>query len=112
VEIYDPACDEWAAGPSIPPRGTAGATVYGRSIYLFGGESQSAGRTLSDVLRLRSGSKAWERVGRMPTARAFAQAVTYRGAVYVVGGSRVTASSHAAPGARVVERFALPARSR
>jgi len=112
VEIYDPASDQWAPGPSIPPRGTAGAAVYGRSIYLFGGESQSAGRTLSDVLRLRSGSKAWEKVGRMPTARAFARAVTYQGAVYVVGGSRVTASSHAAPGARVVERFALPVRSR
>jgi N-acetylneuraminic acid mutarotase len=112
VEIYDQASDEWTPGPSIPPRGTAGAAVYGRSIYLFGGESQSAGRTLADVLRLRSGAQAWEKVGRMPTARAFARAVTYRGAVWVVGGSRVTASSHAAPGARVVERFALPLRSR
>ena len=112
VEIYDEAADRWTAGPPIPPRGTAGAAVYGRSIYLFGGESQSAGRTLADVLRLRSGAHAWERAGRMPTARAFARAVTYRGAVYVVGGSRVTASSHAAPGARVVDRFVLPAGSR
>src|SRR5262245_48310044 len=112
VEVYDPASDKWTAGPSIPPRGTAGAAVYGRSIYLFGGESQAAGRTLSDVLRLRPTAHAWEKVGRMPTARAFARAVTYRGAVYVVGGSQVTASSHAAPGSRVVERLVLPAGSR
>jgi N-acetylneuraminic acid mutarotase len=112
VEIYDPAADRWTPGPSIPPRGTAGAAVYGHSIYLFGGESQAAGRTLADVLRLRSGAESWTRVGRMPTARAFARAVTYRGAVWVVGGSRVTASSHAAPGSRVVERLVLPVASR
>jgi N-acetylneuraminic acid mutarotase len=112
VEIYDPAGDKWTTGPRISPRGTAGAAVYGHSIYLFGGESQSAGRTLDDVLRLRSGTDAWVKVGRMPTARAFARAVTYRGAVWVVGGSRVTASSHAAPGTGVVERLALPPGSR
>ncbi len=112
VEIYDPAVDRWTAGPAIPPRGTAGAAVYGRSIYVFGGESQASGNTLRDVLRFRAGDTAWTRVEPMPTARAFARAVTFRGAVYVVGGSRVTASSHAAPGARVVERMTLPARSR
>ncbi len=112
VEIYDSAIDRWTKGPSIPPRGTVGAAVYGPSLYVFGGESQATGRTLADVLRLRASAHAWTSIGRMPTARAFARAVTYRGAVYVVGGSRVTASSHAAPGARVVERFALPPRAR
>jgi hypothetical protein len=48
----------------------------------------------------------------MPTARAFARAVTFRGAVYVVGGSRVTASSHGAVGTRVDEQLTIPARSR
>ena len=43
---------------------------------------------------------------------ATAVAVDEEGAVYVVGGSRVTASSHAAPGARVVERLVLPPQSR
>jgi N-acetylneuraminic acid mutarotase len=108
VEIYDPAADRWMRGPSIPPRGAAGAAVYRRSIYVFGGESQAAGRTLADVLRLAPGARAWTKAPPMPTPRAFARAVTYRGAVYVVGGSRVTASSHAAPGLRVVERLTLP----
>ena len=48
----------------------------------------------------------------MPTARALARAVTYHGAVYVVGGSRVTASSHSATGTAVVERLSLPPQSR
>jgi len=82
--------------------------VYRRSIYVFGGESQAAGRTLADVLRLTPGGRAWTKAPPMPTPRAFARAVTFRGAVYVVGGSRVTASSHAAPGLRVVERLRLP----
>ncbi len=112
VDIYDPAANRWSRGPSISPRGTAGAALYGRSIYVFGGESQSAGRPLADVLRLRPGARGWENVTRMPTARAFARAVTFRDAVYVVGGSRVTASSHGAAGTTIVERLKIPARSR
>ena len=30
VDIYEPATDRWRRGPSIPPRGAAGAAVYGR----------------------------------------------------------------------------------
>jgi N-acetylneuraminic acid mutarotase len=112
VEIYHPVADRWTSGPPIPPRGTAGAAVYGRSIYLFGGESQSAGRVLNEVLRLRPGARAWEKVKPMPTARAFARAVTFRGAVWVLGGSRATASTHGASGTNVVERLTVPARSR
>jgi N-acetylneuraminic acid mutarotase len=112
VEIYDAAADRWTRGPSIPPRGTAGAAAYGSSIYVFGGESQASGRTLAHVLRLRAGSRRWERMTPMPTARAFARAVVFRGAVYVVGGSRVTASSHSATGTKIVERLVVPPRSR
>jgi N-acetylneuraminic acid mutarotase len=112
VEIYEPASDSWRRGPAIPPRGAVGATVYGRSIYVVGGESQSAGRTLRETLRLRPGARTWEKVAAMPTARAFARAVTFRGAIYVVGGSRVTASSHGSQGTAVVERLAVPPAAR
>jgi N-acetylneuraminic acid mutarotase len=67
---------------------------------------------LKDVLRLRPGARAWEKVAPMPTARAFARAVTYRDAVWVIGGSRATASTHAAPGTSAVERLTIPPRSR
>ena len=60
VDIYEPATDRWRRGPSIPPRGTVGAAMYGPSLYVFGGESQSTAFTLRDVLRLRPGARAWE----------------------------------------------------
>lgn len=105
VYVYDPARDAWSRGPSIPPRGTAGAVVYRGAIYLFGGESQSAHATLGDVLRLTRGAKAWRRVSTMPTARNYARAVVFRGAVYVVGGSRTAGASHSAVGSRLVDRY-------
>ena len=39
----------------------------------------------------------------MPTARNFARAVLFKGAIYVVGGSTSYGSSHASRGAGVVE---------
>ena len=44
----------------------------------------------------------------MPTARNFARAVLFKGAIYVVGGSTSSGSSHASRGAGVVERFTGP----
>ena len=105
VYVYDAAKDAWTRGPSIPPRGTAGAVVYRGAIYLFGGESQTSGTTLKDVLRLTRGAKSWRRVSAMPTARNYARAVVFHDAVYVIGGSRSAGSSHSAAGSRIVERY-------
>ena len=104
--VYDAATDSWSKGPRIPPRGTAGAAVLGNAIYVFGGESQPKGAVLGDVYRLRAGQSRWERVGRLPHARNYARAVVFRKAIYVVGGSRVPGDVHAAPGSRLVERYA------
>jgi N-acetylneuraminic acid mutarotase len=79
--------------------------VYRSAVYLFGGESQSRGKTLSDVLRLDPKTNSWRRVSRMPTARNYARAVLLNDAVYVVGGNRVAGSSHNSAGSRIVERF-------
>jgi len=105
VYVYDAAKDTWTRGPSIPARGTAGAVVYRGAIYLFGGESQTSGTTLKDVLRLTRGAKSWRRVSAMPTARNYARAVVFHDAVYVIGGSRSAGSSHSAAGSRIVERY-------
>lgn len=104
--IYDPAADAWTRGPSIPPRGTAGAAVWRGSIYLFGGESQSARSVLGGVFRLAPGARAWRRIGRLPTPRNYARAVVFRRRIYVVGGSKSAGDSHAARGSRVVEWLA------
>jgi N-acetylneuraminic acid mutarotase len=103
--VYDPRADTWARGPSIPPRGTAGAAVWRGSIYVFGGESQARGRVLSDVYRLSPGASRWQRVSRMPNARNYARSVVFRGRIVVAGGSTVPGSSHSSSGSRLVETF-------
>jgi len=103
VYVYDPGTDAWTAGPSIEPRGTAGAVVVKDAVYLIGGESQARQRVLDSVVRLDPGATAWAADTPMPTARNFARAVIFKGAIHVVGGSTSYGSSHASRGAGVVE---------
>ena len=105
VYIYDPATDMWSTGPSIEPRGTAGAVFYCGGIYLFGGESQSQRKNLDDVLRLDLERNVWETVTSMPDARNFARAVLFMESVYIVGGSTIPANSHASIGTASVLKF-------
>jgi N-acetylneuraminic acid mutarotase len=108
VYIYDPATDTWSTGPSIEPRGTAGAVVYCGGIYLFGGESQAHKKNLDSVLRLDLEKNIWVSVTPMPIARKFARAVIFMNSVYIVGGSTVLANSHSPIGSASVERFVQP----
>lgn len=110
VDVYDPAADTWSKGPAIAPRGTAGAVVVCGAIHLFGGESQARGVSLSEVLRLAPDA-TWRRAAAMPTARSFARAVPFDGAIYVVGGSPAPEASHAGTGTAVVERYRAPCAS-
>jgi N-acetylneuraminic acid mutarotase len=108
VYIYDPLTDTWSTGPSVEPRGTAGAVLYCGGIYLFGGESQADRKNLDSVLRLDLERSVWEPVTAMPIARKFARAVLFMDSVYIVGGSTLLASSHAPIGSASVERFTQP----
>lgn len=107
VDIFDPAAGTWSKGPAIEPRGTAGAAVLCGAIHLFGGESQARRENLAEVLRLTADS-GWQSAPPMPTARSYARAVPFAGAVYVVGGSPAPEASHAGSGSAVVERFQTP----
>jgi N-acetylneuraminic acid mutarotase len=104
VYIYDPALNRWTSGPSITPRGTAGAVVRCGAIELFGGESQARRASLGEALQLKPGG-TWTPLPPMPTPRNFARAVVLHGAVYVVGGSPTPEPSHASAGSAIVERF-------
>ena len=108
VYIYDPLTDSWSVGPSIEPRGTAGAVVYCGGIYIFGGESQADRKNLDNVLRLDLERNTWESVTAMPMARKFARAVLFMNSVYIVGGSTVLANSHSPTGTASVQRFTQP----
>ena len=106
VHIYDPASDRWAPGPAIPARGTGGAAVWGGSILYFGGESQSAQAVLGDVLRLAPGASDWGKdTPPMPVPRNYARVVTFKGAIYVVGGSTEYGASHSSKGSTTVDRY-------
>lgn len=108
VYIYNRATDAWSTGPSIEPRGTAGAVAYCGGIYLFGGESQAERKNLDSVLRLDLERNVWESVSPMPAARKFARAVFFMDSIYIIGGSTVLASSHSPIGSASVERFTQP----
>ena len=108
IYIYDPVTDIWSSGPSIEPRGTAGAVVYCGGIYVFGGESQADRKNLDSVLRLGLERNVWASVNAMPSARKFARAVLFMNSVYIVGGSTVPASSHSPVGTTSVMRFTKP----
>ena len=105
VYRYDAKTDRWEPCPSIGPRGTAGAVSFDGAVCLFGGESQAREATIAEALRWVPGSKEWKPMPPMPTARNFARAVVFEGAVYVVGGSRGAGSSHSSAGSDVVERY-------
>lgn len=105
VDIYDPATNAWTPGPSIVPRGTAGAAAYCGAIYVFGGESQAAQKTLDEVLRLDPDSNTWEQSVPMPSARNYARAVVFGRSVYLVGGNSTVGMSHASSGSTLVQRF-------
>ncbi len=105
VEIYDPRTDSWSTGPSIEPRGTAGAAVYCGTIYVFGGESQAKKSTLDEVLRLNPTTNRWEHAAPMRAPRNYARAVVFHGAVWLIGGNPAVGMSHSASGSTLVERF-------
>lgn len=106
VYIYDPSTDGWTPGPGVLARGTAGAAVLSGSIYLFGGESQSAKTVLGDVLRLAPSASGWTREpAPMPVPRSYARAVVFKGVIHIVGGSMEYGASHSSEGSTIVDRF-------
>jgi N-acetylneuraminic acid mutarotase len=105
VYVYDAARNAWSRVSAIDPRGTAGAVVYCAEIHLFGDESQARAASLATAERLDDKLQRWIAMPAMPTARNFARAVTFRGAVLVVGGSPDAGNSHRSSGSAVVERY-------
>jgi N-acetylneuraminic acid mutarotase len=106
VYIYDGAADDWTVGPSIEPRGTAGATVFQGAIWLIGGESQARARSLDSVLRLDGARGVWREAPPLPTARNYARSVVLREMIWTIGGSPTAGASHSSAGSAIVERFA------
>jgi N-acetylneuraminic acid mutarotase len=92
VYIYDPATDQWTAGPAIPEgrhRGGAGVVVHEGLIYLISGirNGHTDGHVpWMDVFDPRTGS--WRQLADAPRSRDHFQAGIIDGKIYVAGGRR------------------------
>jgi len=98
VEIYDPATDTWAAGPSLPSarHHIQPVAVKGR-IYVIGGLTPVAGVDLGQVLVLDTDDLAagWQSGASMPTPRAGMGCAAHAGTIYCAGGESSTAGGQA-----------------
>ena len=81
LKVYDPATDAWSRAAALPiGRGARMAAASGR-LYVFGGEAQNGATFEYDPM-----TNQWRSRQPMPTARAWTNAVTIDGLVYVVAG--------------------------
>ena len=89
VEVYDPAIDNWTAGPALPVRlHHATAVAHGDDLLVIGGwiprGADLTATTSNRVFALREGS--WEEIEGLNHARAGAAAAVVGDQVVVVGG--------------------------
>lgn len=85
VQVYDPATDRFAEGPSMPrPRGAGGVAVHGGKLYYAGGLHQGQAVAWLDVLDPATGR--WTELPDMPRARDHFQAVVVGDRLLVTGG--------------------------
>jgi N-acetylneuraminic acid mutarotase len=92
VQVYDPATDSWALGPTAPAQlhHTIAIAVGGR-LFLIGGELHGAGtghppEFINNVYELDVASGTWQPRAPMPTARSGGGAGVIDGKIYVAGG--------------------------
>jgi N-acetylneuraminic acid mutarotase len=88
-EIYDPAAGSWTAGAPLPTGRSGIAVVAHRElVYVFGGETVRglSSKTFDEAERFDPAIGRWERLSPMPTARHGLGAVSFGGAIHVLGG--------------------------
>jgi N-acetylneuraminic acid mutarotase len=89
VQVYDPATDSWALGPSLPgPVNHTTAVSANGKLYLLGGQSSAAGGGpfLDSVFELDPAVGEWVLKAPMPRARGGGAAAVVDGKIYVAGG--------------------------
>lgn len=90
VQIYDPATDQWQAGPALPqPRHHAYLVSVDGKLFVFGGFVQANGGRWSasaDILLLDESKKVWRNVAQLPKPLTETVAVVLNGKVHFVSG--------------------------
>jgi N-acetylneuraminic acid mutarotase/glucose/arabinose dehydrogenase len=86
--IYDPAADEWTAGPNLPGPAVENPALVALDglLYAFGGSTEPFSGAVDDAAVFDPLTQAWSPLSPMPTARGGAAAEALGGLIYVVGG--------------------------
>jgi N-acetylneuraminic acid mutarotase len=91
VWIYDTRSNKWESGPNVPgdPRQIFSAAAVGNEIFVFGGLTQKAGEShsnLDDAHRFSTKTNTWTKIRKLPIAmRAFWAGSDGR-SVFLIGG--------------------------
>ncbi len=110
VDVYDIRSRTWLTGRDAPddlptPRAGAGVAILGNELVVLGGEIENAPGDLAlattEALDLRRGN--WRELTDLKTGRHGSQAITYRGDVWIGGGSRTRGGTEIAAGADFFE---------
>jgi N-acetylneuraminic acid mutarotase len=87
VEIYDPATDSWATGPSLPTALANQMTIaVNGKIYAIGGNEQFTSDTKDVVQELDPMTPQWTLKTPMPNPIASAAVTVNNGLIYIAGG--------------------------
>lgn len=89
---FEPIIGRWEKLDPFPgkPRVVHAVVALGKSIYLFGGATQSKGEPLidlDDAYRFDTVTKKWTKLASMPQPSRAMGAVVAGGAIYLIGGS-------------------------
>ena len=99
VQIYDPATDQWQAGPALPqPRHHAYLVSVDGKLFVFGGFVQANGGRWSasaDILLLDESKEVWRNVAQLPKPLTETVAVVLNGKVHFVSGRSPSGAENA-----------------
>ena len=99
VQIYDPASDQWQAGPALPqPRHHAYLVSVGGKLFVCGGFVQANGGRWSasaDILQLDEANGVWRKVAQLPKPLTETVAVVLNGNVHFVSGRSPSGAENA-----------------
>ena len=88
VEVYNPATDSWATGPSLPVALANQMTIaVNGKIYAIGGNEEFATDTRDVVQEFDPATQQWTPKTPMPDQRASAAVSVNNGLIYIVAGA-------------------------
>ncbi|XP_046329574.1 kelch-like protein 26 [Haliotis rufescens] len=94
-ERYDPKSNSWQDIEPVPGNRTQHAGVAaGQFLYVSGGQQETDGEILNDLLRYDTHSNTWERCASLRSPRVDHTMFFFNGQVYIIGGWTYDQTNH------------------